>query len=64
MSTLSLSDSIKTFLHELSGIKRVSENTLKAYKKDLDHFYHFLEDKKIDDLNRISDRTISSIWST
>ncbi len=40
-------NSVKNYLSELSGVKRLSENTLVAYEKDLSQFIDFLAKKNI-----------------
>jgi len=52
------SSSIKDYLIELANIKRVSENTITAYKKDLEQFIDFLNKKNINSFNSLSERTI------
>ncbi len=52
------SDSIKNYLTELANVKRVSENTIIAYQKDLEQFFAFLDQKKVDSFKSISERTI------
>ena len=52
------SDAIKNFLTELSGVKRVSQNTIIAYNKDLNQFTDFLQSKNIFEFNKINERTI------
>ena len=51
-------DSIKNYLSELNGVKRVSQNTLTAYQKDLSQFLEFLEKKGIDSYKSITERVI------
>jgi site-specific recombinase XerD len=51
-------DSIKNYLSELNGVKRVSQNTLTAYQKDLSQFLEFLEKKGIDSYKNITERVI------
>ena len=55
MSKTIFNESIKNYLLELSGIKRVSEHTLIAYKKDLKAHYaatHVKELSKCDKCNK------------
>ena len=49
---------INNYLSELSGVKRVSENTTTAYRKDLLQFKHFLESKDIFSYKKITERHI------
>jgi len=53
-----ITETIKNYLLELSGVKRVSEHTLTAYRRDLNQFVEFLSDKNITELNRINERVI------
>jgi len=52
------SDSINNYLAELSGIKRVSQNTLTAYRKDLAQLTDYFKEKEIHSLDKISERII------
>ncbi len=52
------SESINNYLLELKNIKRVSEHTFIAYRKDLEQFVEFLKQKDITSLNSISERTL------
>ncbi|MGD8781032.1 MAG: tyrosine recombinase XerC [Ignavibacteria bacterium] len=49
---------IDNFLRELSGIKRVSENTLNSYKIDLEQFLVFCNSKEIEVIQKISENTV------
>lgn len=60
MSDMSIRESIESFLLELSGIKRVSEHTITAYKNDLYQFVDFLSKKKIKKFKNISEKNIRS----
>ncbi len=51
-------ETINNYLLELSNIKMVSENTIVAYRKDLNQFIDFLNTKKINSLKAISERTV------
>jgi integrase/recombinase XerC len=51
-------DTINDYLSELNGIKRVSKNTLTAYKKDLSQFIDFLKKKEITQFKEITERII------
>ncbi len=51
-------DSIKNYLSELNGVKRVSQNTLTAYQKDLSQFLVFLDKKGINSYKNITERVI------
>ena len=51
-------DSIEDYLSELNGVKRVSQNTLTAYQKDLSQFLFFLNKKRIDSYSKINERII------
>lgn len=60
MSEMSIRESIESFLLELSGIKRVSDHTITAYRNDLDQFENFLSKKEIKRLNNITEKNIRS----
>lgn len=51
-------ETINNYLLELNNIKMVSENTIVAYRKDLNQFIDFLNTKKINSLKAISERTV------
>ena len=53
-----ITETINNYLLELSGVKRVSEHTLIAYRKDLTQFTEFLNTKNISEYNRINERVI------
>ncbi len=53
-----IDNSIDNYLLELAGVKRASEHTLIAYKKDLNQFLEFLNDKSITEVSKITDRII------
>lgn len=53
-----ISESIQNYLAELTDVKRVSENTIVAYQKDLDQFYNFLNKKEIESFKSFSERII------
>jgi site-specific recombinase XerD len=46
------------YLRELSGVKRVSTNTLDSYKKDLNQFLIFSEKRKIENIKSVNTRII------
>ena len=54
----SINHCIDIFLEELSGVKRVSENTLDSYKIDLEQFNEFCNSKEIKSIRKISENTI------
>lgn len=58
MHTAKFDKFVNEFISELNGIKRVSQNTITAYKKDLNQFVEFLEQKEINNLTNITERTI------
>lgn len=53
-----ISEIIEIFLNEYKSVKRASEKTIIAYKKDLDQFFNFCVEKNISDLTKISGRVI------
>ncbi len=53
-----IDNSIDNYLLELAGVKRASEHTLIAYKKDLNQFLEFLNNKSITEVSKITDRII------
>jgi integrase/recombinase XerC len=48
------------FLDHLAGARNLSPNTIAAYRRDLAHFDDFLERAGIDDLSKVSHRTLRS----
>ena len=58
MSKTKFSETVKNYLSELRGVKRVSEHTLKAYTKDLSQFLEYLEKKEISNFKSISERSL------
>ncbi|MFZ1290490.1 MAG: tyrosine recombinase XerC [Melioribacteraceae bacterium] len=53
-----LNESVNEFISNLSAIKRVSNNTIISYKNDLQQFFQLLVERKITELNSISEKTI------
>jgi len=51
-------ETVKNYLAELNGVKRVSQKTLAAYKNDLTQFVDFLENIEINNFNKITERII------
>lgn len=51
-------ETIKNYLLELSGVKRVSSNTITAYKKDLSQFSDYLDNKEIREIKKITERVV------
>lgn len=58
MNSNKLTNVIKNLLQELSGVKRVSENTLISYKNDLEQFLSFCNENKITKIDEIKEKTI------
>ena len=58
MKSRKIADVIDLVLTELSGISRASQNTIDAYKRDLDHFNNFCVEKKLTNINDISEKHI------
>jgi site-specific recombinase XerD len=52
------SETAENFLLELSAIKRLSPNTLKAYTKDLSQYFEFLKIKEVKSFKKITERII------
>lgn len=50
--------SISAFLSELRGVKRYSDNTVNAYRRDLEQFLNFCESKNISDPSKVSEKNI------
>jgi integrase/recombinase XerC len=48
------------FLDHLEGVRRLSPNTIAAYRRDLDHFLEFLRRAGIEDLSLVDHRTLRS----
>jgi len=44
---------IKKFIDYIENQKNYSKNTVKSYKEDLDQFYRFLKEEKIDDFGKV-----------
>lgn len=51
-------ETIKNYLLELSGVKRVSSHTITAYKKDLSQFSEFLNKKDIKEFKNVTERIL------
>jgi len=51
-------DFLNNYLSELIGIKRLSQNTFIAYRKDLQHFIQFLDKSEIKHIKDITERII------
>lgn len=58
--TNNISKIIENLLTELSGVARVSQNTLSAYKRDLNDFVQFCDELKINSIEKINTRHIKS----
>ncbi|MEJ5350105.1 MAG: site-specific tyrosine recombinase/integron integrase [Melioribacteraceae bacterium] len=58
--TNNISKIIENLLTELSGVARVSQNTLSAYKRDLNDFVQFCDELKINSIEKINARHIKS----
>ena len=55
---LNMADSAGRFLDYLRDVKNLSENTLAAYRRDLDQFSEFLARAGVEDLSGIDHRTL------
>ena len=51
-------DFINEYFTQLEGVKQLSENSLKAYKKDLTQFLNFCTENDIHQINQLRERTI------
>lgn len=58
MNSKKIQDIISDALKELSGIRRASQNTIIAYKKDLDQFLLFCTQNNIFKINDVTEKTI------
>ncbi len=58
MNDLSINSAIQSYLEELSGLRRVSGNTLTAYKKDLAQFAEFCSELNLDSVVQITEKKI------
>lgn len=58
MQKVDFRNSTKNFLTELSGVKRLSKNTIVAYKKDLHQFVEFLDSKEVTAYENINERVV------
>lgn len=58
MTQLDLREILNRMLTELSGVNRASQNTIDAYKSDLNEFILFCEENEIGLINKITDKTI------
>ncbi len=58
MNDLSINSAIQSYLEELSGLRRVSGNTLEAYRKDLLQFAGFCSELNIDSVVQITEKKI------
>ncbi len=58
MNDLSINSAIQSYLEELSGLRRVSGNTLTAYKKDLSQFAEFCSELNINSVVQITEKKI------
>lgn len=53
-----ISDVTEMMLSELSGVIRASENTLSAYKRDLDEFISYCNNYELSDISQINEKHI------
>ncbi len=58
MTQSDLNEILNRMLAELSGISRASQNTIDAYTRDLNEFISFCNDKEINLIDKITDKTI------
>ncbi len=58
MAKLDIREILDRMLAELSGVSRASQNTINAYTHDLNEFLLFCEDRQINLITQITDKTI------
>ncbi len=58
MTEITFKKSLNDYLRELSGIRRLSENTISAYRRDLEQFIVYCEKNKLTSLKDISEKNI------
>ncbi|MDF9866864.1 integrase/recombinase XerD [Bacilli bacterium PM5-3] len=64
MSVIKKEFAIKNFMQFLKVEKKVSNNTIISYQKDLDNFLLYLDNKKINDLNIINNELLTNYVAT
>lgn len=58
MSEPVISKTIDEFLSDLENVRRYSDNTISAYRKDLTQFIDFLSERNIDSIYQISEKVV------
>ena len=54
-----LTSQLNNYFHHLKNVKKSSENTIQAYRRDLDKFIEFSNFRAIDDVSKVEFETIS-----
>lgn len=58
MSNILVVNLLKDFLQEIESVRRYSINTVSSYKKDLNQFLEFLNEKNLNSINQVNEKTI------
>ncbi|MBI9072156.1 MAG: tyrosine-type recombinase/integrase [Melioribacteraceae bacterium] len=64
MNENSLKSAVDSYFAELSSVIRASDNTEKAYQKDLNEFLEFCDDKEIYLINKVTERSVRNFLIT
>lgn len=57
-NSVDINSYLNSFLQELSAVRRLSNNTIIAYKNDLEEFKLFCDEKNIQDINEITEKKL------
>lgn len=55
---MNLKELLNSYLSEITGIRRFSDNTLKSYKRDLEHFIQYCNENNINEVKNVSERVV------